>query len=236
MASSINSWATELESSGLDVQFGCVGYDVWGDISGALNLSNKEEVYNYLNRSSVSGTNRTVGFLDTNLSTAANSGYNECTDECGGVALHFANDLFTFRNGSNRIYVNFTDEPNQPYRIEKYSVEYVKDQNNWNTTKGTIHTVYSGSTFTETLLYNEYPWKMSQYTGGSEMFTSSSFTGVTLSDLPVSDAMQNSYIIIFTNIDKYLDGKPHTIKITIKTKDGKICADKEFSVTLGVVA
>ena len=78
----------------------------------------------------------------------------------------------------------------------------------------------------------EEPWKMSEYTGGSYIFTDKAFTNVSLNDLPVTGAMQNTYTIRIGNIEKYLDGKSHTLKITIKTPDGRLQGEREFSIKL----
>lgn len=56
------------------------------------------------------------------------------------------------------------------------------------------------------------------------------FSDASLSTLPVTGAMQNSYIIRFTNIEKYMDGQPHMVKITVVSADGKVRAEKVFSV------
>ena len=150
------------------------------------------------------------------------------------VALRFADDNFAFRNGSNRIYVNFTDEPNQPNGNQKWSVEALKT-NIWNTSKGTIHTVWSGGNYTSwTSLSDENPKLMSTYTGGTSKDVNASFTNVTLDDLPVTGAMQNSYIIRFTNISEFMDGQPHVVKVTVVSNDGKVQAEKEFYVIFGV--
>ena len=92
---------------------------------------------------------------------------------------------------------------------------------------GTIHSVYSGGEdseqwFTPSEGYFDAPWKMAEYTGGTKLFVNSDFAGVTLSDLPVTGAMQNSYIIRFTNIDEFIDGNTHTVTITIKTPNGNV--------------
>lgn len=228
IARDIISWAQKLSST-LDAKFGCVGYD--GRITGALNLTSYNEMSEYLNRST--GTSRTVGFSGTDadeLEYSASS-YANSYNECGTAALRFADEQFTFRNGANRIYINFTDEPNQPDGKQNFSVLYVNNQNNWNTSQGTIHTVFSGSkNFTETLYYNEYPWKMSDYTGGTTLYASSSFTGVTLDDLPVTGAMQNSYVIYFTNIKEFMDGQVHQVKITVLSEDGTVRCEKIFNV------
>ena len=128
-------------------------------------------------------------------------------------------------------YINFTDEPNQPNGQEGFSVLFVNDQNNWKTSQGTIHTVYSGNrNFVETIYFEEYPWKMSDYTGGTTLYASSSFTGVTLDDLPVTGALQNSYVIHFTNIKEFMDGKVHQVKITVLSEDGTVRGEKIFNV------
>lgn len=230
IARDIISWAQKLSST-LDVKFGCVGYN--GRITGAINLTSYNAMSEYLNRST--GTSRTVGFsgadaekLEYVASSYANS------NECGTVALRFADEQFTFRNGANRIYINFTDEPNQPNGQEGFSVLFVNDQNNWNTSQGTIHTVFSGNkNFTESFYYRECPWRMSDYTGGTTLYASSSFTGVTLDDLPVTDALQNSYVIYFTNIKEFMDGQVHQVKISVLSEDGTVRGEKIFYVIFG---
>lgn len=234
IARDIISWSQKLSQSGLDMRYGCVGYD--GLITGALNITDANSLSEFLNYST--GINRTRHFGGPDASTlyGAKGAYDLSSwmDECGVAALRFADEQFNFRAGANRIYVNFTDEPNYPQREEKFSVEYLNDQANWNASKGTIHTVYSSNTnFRETPLYEEYPWKMSTYTGGTFITASSNFSGVTLESLPVTGAMQNSYIIRFTNIDSLLDGQQHEVTITILSKDGKTKAEKTFYVTFG---
>ena len=232
IARDILSWAQQLENSGLDMRFGIVGYD--GRITGAINLTNVKELKVFLDYST--GTSRTNHFEGTDantLQTAANEFANSYY-ECGAAAIQYADKNFKFRAGANRIYVNFTDEPNQPNGNSKYSVKYFESQSNWPASKGTVHTIYSSGKF-ENNNWNreEQPWLISEYTGGTTMFASSSFTGVTLSSLPVTGAMQNSYIIRFTNIDDMLDGQPHKVHITIRSKDGSVQGDKTFYVVFG---
>lgn len=221
IARDIVAWANELASSGLDIRFGCVGYE--SGVNGALNLTGVNEISAYLNRHT--GTGRTNGYSGSDasaLSSAAGS-YQRGSDECGAEALHFADEQFSFRSGANRIYVNFTDEPNQPGGYTRNSVEFFKDQANWNTAQGTVHTVYSGShDYT-----NEAPWLLSEYTDGTTLYASSSFTGVSLSDLPVTGAMTNSYIIKFLDTSDLTDGT-HTVVVTILSKDGSVRAEKIF--------
>ncbi len=237
VARDIVAWAQLLNTT-LDVRFGCAGYD--GAINGARNMTSYEEMSAFLNRST--GTRRTKGFEgeDAGALSSAAEAYRTgggSSYECGAAALRFADEHFAFRKDANRIYVNFTDEPNQPAGKPEFSVEYVADQSTWDTTKGTIHTVFSGSTsFSERANYQEYPWRMSEYTGGTTLYASSQFTGISLEDLPVTGAMRNSYIIRFTNIDELLDGQPHEVKITVRSADGKVRAEKTFTVTFGTKA
>lgn len=232
IARDIVAWAQLLTSSNLDMRFGCVGYD--GRITGALNITDVNSLSEFLNYSS--GTNRTYHFggSDASVLSSAASSYANSYYECGVAALHYAADNFSYRNGANRIYVNFTDEPNQPNGNSLYSVEYVKEQTNWGTNDGTIHTVYSDyTTFTEQPLYQEKPWKLSEYTGGTTLTVPRNFSGVTLSDLPVTGAMLNSYVIRFTNVDEFMDGQPHEVHVTIYSEDGKVRAEKVFYVVFG---
>lgn len=227
IARDIISWADKLQRSGLDIRFASVGYD--GEINGACTFTSAARLSEYLNRAS--GTRRTMGFeasaADLNKFNNVLSNYRTgggSVNECGMAALRFATDNFSFRDNANRIYVNFTDEPNQPNGISRFSVESLKTD--WDTTLGTIHTVFSD--YKETL--REYNRLMSEYTGGTVITTSSSFSGVTLESLPVSDAMQNSYIIRFTNIEEFMDGKPHQVKITIYSPDGTVKGERIFYV------
>ena len=225
----------------MDVQFGCVGID-HRSVNGALNITDVESLHNYLQRST--GTNRTVGFdgPDKNeLSTAAQQ-YTTAGGECGGIMLHFADENFAFRQGSNRIYVHFTDEPNQPGGHAEWSVETVNPESeyyNWNVNKGTIHTIfsdlngYSEDGYNWTLLQREKPWLFSIYTGGTNIRTDASFTDVSLDDLPVTGAITNSYILRLNLTEDMLSGT-HTVKITILTKDGAVKGEQIYeNVTFG---
>ncbi len=231
VAKDIISWSEELESSSLDIKFACVGYSMYGTINGGINITNASGISDFLNRTT--GYSRTIGFSGSDASELSNaaSSYN-VNGECGGMALRYADNNIKFRTNSNRIYVNFTDEPNQPNYKEEYSTEFFADQSNWSTQQGTVHSVYSSdTTFTETMLYSEKPWRISWYTGGTILIAPSSFSGVTLSSLPVSGAMTNSYIIRFTNISEYMDGQTHLVKITVLSTDGKTRAEKTFYMT-----
>lgn len=236
IAHDIVAWANTLVNSGLDVRFGSVGYSETGTVNGGLDITDVDVLDAYLDR--YTGTSRTMGFAGSNQSIlqSASSSYRCNSGECGVLALRFADERFSFRNGANRIYVNFTDEPNQPGGSSAWSVNYVNSQTQWNTSKGTIHTVYSDSySYTESVLRSEYPWRLSEYTGGTKLFVSSDFSGVTLNSLPVTGAMQNSYIIRFTNVSEFMDGQSHEVKVTILSEDGRVRAEKIFYIVFGTV-
>ena len=231
VAAEIISWSQTLSKT-MDVQFGCVGYDVYGAISGAIDVTTVENLSSYLNRTT--GTSRTVGFSGSNAATLKSKAATyagKLNDECGAAALHFADENLNFRRGANRIYVNLTDEPNQPNNVTKFSVESVNPNSSyyiWNTAKGTIHTVYSGSTsYSWTPLYAENPILMSNYTGGEKIYAPSDFSGTTLNGLDVTGAIVNSFIIRF-NLTSDLSTGLHTIRITILSADGTIRAEKIF--------
>ena len=231
LARDIISWSQELSNSGLDAKFGIVGYE--GPITGAINLTDAVSLSNYLNGNG-SGTSRTYHFGGADaeaLKTAAADYLVGGWHECGASAIKFANDKFAFRQGANRIYVNFTDEPNQPNSKPEYSVKFFENQNNWPASQGTVHTVYSSSQFeTDTWNQKERPWLISEYTGGSTQFVKYDFSDANLSSLTVTGAMQHSYIIKFTNIDDLIDGNTHKVHVTIKSEDGSTTADKTFDV------
>lgn len=233
IARDITAWAEKLSKTSLDINFGCVGYN--GAITGAVNITSYQNLSDYLNRPKVTGTNRTKEFsgseaditLFNEQKDSYNAGYNY---ECGMAALRFATDLFTFRKNANRIFVNFTDEPNQSHNIDRFSVESLR--RDWDTTLGTIHTVYSASQSSDK---NESNRLMSEYTGGTVIYTNSSFTGVTLEDLPVTDAMRNSYVVRITNIRDLMDGQPHEVRITILSEDGTVRAERTFTVVFEAI-
>ena len=240
VAKEILDWSKMLSKT-LDMRFGCVGYDYGGEVNGAINMCGINEIDAFLNRSGKYGIYRTMGFEgpDKDVLAKEYARYSTGTwsaDECGVSSLRYADDLFNFRKNTNRVYVNFTDEPNYPQGHEPMSTQWVKDPNNWPTTKGTIHTIYSSTyvNWTERPLWEEYPWNLSAYTGGTEIKTNSSFSGVSLSTLPITGALQNSYIIKFTNVESLFDGQPHKIKITILSPNGTVRAEKEYVVTFKI--
>ena len=229
VARDIIQWANSLVSAGIDARFGCVGYSVSGTINGAIDMTTSTALSSWLNQGT--GTSRTVGFATSTLQNAANTSTYKLSDECGAMAILFADRNFNFRTGVNRVYVNFTDEPNQPNGNSTYSVEYFR--NYWTSSKGTVYTVYSGSTSYSWETGNkEKPWLISEYTGGTTFYTNGNFTGVSLADLPVTGAMTHSNFIYFTDVNHIFDGKPHKIKLTIFQPDGSIQGERIFYGTV----
>lgn len=232
VANEILSWSQTLAGT-MDVQFGCVGID-HSYINGAIDITSVENLSDYLNRDGLSGTDRTRGYVDTQLETSAQT-YNNAGGECGGIMLHFADQHFNFRPGANRIYIYFTDEPNQPGGNEEWSVLTVNPESSyyvWNTSKGTIHTVFSNKdnfltdSYNWRDLYSENPRLFATYTGGTLIETTGDFN-ITLDELPVTGAITNSYIIRFNVTPDLLSGT-HTVKITIYDEKGNIQAERTW--------
>lgn len=245
LARDITDWANHLASSGLDIVFGCVGYggnvgyqynhliDGYG-ITGALNLGNVSLLNQFLNERGVTGTNRTKGYWGNDqdiLSSLVSASYYSAGGECSIQAARFANEHFNFRNASNRIYVNLTDDANYPGGQQKWSINYLTEAKAWDPSMGTIHTVYSGdTTYSNQPLYKEQSWLMSEYTGGTVLYASSYFTGVSLYDLPVTGAMQHSYSIYLTVPETLFDGQFHNLKVTVLSQDQEVRGERDFSI------
>jgi hypothetical protein len=252
IAKQVVVWSQVLDRT-LDCRFGVVGYgNNYNGIDGGMNLNVIDSLYYFLNERSNynTGTARTMGFWGKDsanfvtLTSDSQSYFNGSYRECGALALHFADEQFGFRDGANRIYLNFTDEPNQPNGDKRWSVETLNPNDtlyNWNAAKGTVHSVYSGS---DSLYYkapdgshyianqrmpfygDECPWLMSEYTGGVTFLADSYFRNVTLNGLEVTDAMSNSYVLRFNITDDLRTGL-HTIILTIKDAEGNM-AKKVF--------
>jgi hypothetical protein len=222
IANSILDYANFLNNAGLDVQFGVVGYS--GNIRGAQNLTNYNDLEAYLNRSGNSGVFKVYGFagpdsaiLDINSSTYA-SNHNPDL-EAGVVGILFADSLFSWRTGTQKIFINFTDDGNKPDNNYKWSVQNICDNFPGH---ATIHTVFSADTnLTWLPLSLEKPWVMSEWTGGTSIFTNSSASGLDLTSLPLSVALSNSYKAEFNSANP---SGTHSVVITVKVTgaDGRI--------------
>ncbi len=217
IAAKIISFANTLQASGLNLRVGCVGYN--GPVTGALDLTAPESLRVYLNRTT--GTSRTVGFGGANaqaLQQAAQGQNSGVFGENGIVAIRFADSLFTWRQGTQRVYINFTDEPTQPGQRPWYSTDVFLA--NWNNQRGTIHTVWSGGDTTafgtETPLSREKPWRLSFGTGGTLKVIRSDARDLDLTTLPVTVALQNSWLVEFRSANPSVS---HNLKITVKTNN-----------------
>lgn len=241
VAEEIIRWSAKLSQT-MDVAFGCVGID-HRYINGALNITDVNTLSTYLNTSS--GVGRTQHYGQNMETPPADwetlkekaQNYTNAGGECGGIMLHYADENFTFREGSNRFYVYFTDEPNQPGNQAPWSVLTV-DKNseyyNWSASKGVIYTVYSGGYEQENGFYygdnphnwtswltQEDPTLFSTYTGGEILETSGSFN-ISLDDLPVTGAITQSFIIQFNITPDLIAGNTYTVTIIIYSKDGTV--------------
>ncbi|MEK9135803.1 MAG: VWA domain-containing protein [Bacteroidota bacterium] len=220
VATKIIEFVNFLQASGLDVRVGVVGYN--GRATGALNLGTGSALSAFLTRVGRSGTSRTTGFSGADsarFQTAAATFATGVSGENGIVGVWFADSLFSWRAGAQRVYVNFTDEPTQPNNIVYWSTEGLCAR--WTPVKGTIHTVYSADTTrTWTRLQNERPWDMSACTGGTRIFIPATAAGLNLRTLPVTGALANSRLVEFLSANP---NGTHTLVITVKTltADGK---------------
>ncbi len=221
VAASIVDFANFLNASGLDAVYGCVGYD--GGVYGAINFTTANNLSDYLNR--YTGTSRTVGYAGADsamLETAAYSFAPGVWGENGVVGIMFADSLFNWRAGSQRIFINFTDEPTQPGGLYDWSTAFLC---NYMLGKATVHTVFSEDTSYYSGswqdLYDERPWRMSECTGGTVKFVDSYASNLDLTNLPVSGALANSYLVEFITSAA---NDTHNVVITIKENDvdGKI--------------
>ncbi|MBU8933220.1 MAG: VWA domain-containing protein [candidate division Zixibacteria bacterium] len=226
VAAGIIDFAQQLEATGLDVQFGCVGY--YGNIRGAINLGTAAQLESYLNeRNGVprSGTSRVRDFAGLDSTALHDEAATFASDhntsaENGIVGVFFADSMFNWRSGASRQFINFTDESTQPSGIAHWGTEYMCQQLAGHVN---IHTVFSGFSLSDpfvpadtiaswTDLYDERPWWMSECTGGTIEFIDPGDATFDLSNLPVVAAMSNSYLVTFTTSDP--DGT-HTIRIYV---------------------
>lgn len=241
IANEIKTWANSLSSS-LDFRFACIGYGYTGTITGGIDLTDVNSLSNFLDRST--SYNRTIGFEPTGGSlqtAAANPTYSISTrmDECGVLAARFAEDNLSWRSGARRIFINITDEPNQPNGKSDFSVEWLNPTaGNWTTTDGEIHSVYLGGTSpswwdgtnnSSAINSQEDPGLMADYTGGTRYVgTAASFS---LNVLPITSLLQEYYLFRFTDIEDLVnDGNYHQVVITIYAEDGSVQGEQVYNV------
>lgn len=221
VASSIIEFADSLQSSGLDVSFACVGYNGW--VNGAINFTTASALGDYLNQ--YNGTSRTSHYGGPDAEQLQTDAYNHSGtwDENGVVAVFFANEYFNWRTNSQRIFINFTDEPTQPGGDYDWSTERCCDLLGQ---AATIHTVWSNSysdtsnAYSWSTLYSERPWDLSKCSGGTVIQVSYNASDLNLSRLPVTGALTNSYKVEFVTSDA---NGTHDVEITVitTTADGR---------------
>jgi len=221
VATGIVAFANFLTAAGLDVQFGSVGYI--GNVRGALNLTSAAELEGYLNGRGYTGTSRPRYFSGPDSAALEMASYTFANDHSGSedgvVGILFADSLFNWRQGSQKIFINFTDEPTQPGYSYKWSTANICDNFPG---YATVHTVFSGDTtyygsnYNWQDLYREKPWDMSACTGGTVFYTNAYADSLDLTALPLTLALTNSYKIEFISANPT---GPHTIVITVKVTD-----------------
>jgi hypothetical protein len=222
VAASIIEFANFLQASGLDVKFAVVGYV--GYPNGGINFTNAQTLSSYLERNT--GTSRTRYFagIDSAALTDRADNFGNAAGENGVIAAIFADSVYAWRSGAQRVFINFTDEPTQSLT-----------NGMWNNAMGcsllsgkaTVHTVFSDdSTGYSWDFDDERPWELSTCTGGTIKFIPYDATGLSLKDLPVAGALANSYLVEYVSAKT---GVLHVVKVTIitSTADGT----QTFSVT-----
>lgn len=229
IAAGIADWTAMLADAGIDARYAAVGHSEQGTINGATDFSTAENLaafFNYLD-----GSDRTAHFsgIGSDRLQREAAGYPTLNTECCMLALRFGNDQLTFREGAERVYLSFTDEPNQPYGNAEYSADWLTD--NWKAGMGEVHTIYSAPEPTEHIaLISEPARLLSDRTGGTVTYTDENLGGVTLSMLEVSEALTHAYTARFANVAPYADGKEHQVTITVRTPDGKVAGTKTIPV------
>jgi len=216
VAAGILAFAQQLETAGLDIRFGCVGYN--GDPNGGINFTDAAGLDAYLNRPGASGTGRTVGWggADSAALATADGAWGTLGWENGVVAVLFADSAFDWRDGIRRHYMNFTDEPTQPNGIFRWSTENMCDLLSG---EATVHTVFSEDpSGSWTALQNEAPWEMSACTDGAVVFIQSD-----ASDLDMERLAQVSIMITHRHILEFISPNSsavHDVKILVRLYNG----------------
>jgi hypothetical protein len=210
VAASIIEFANFLQASGLDAKFAIVGYDSYPN--GGINFTNAQSISTFLNRST--GTYRTRDFSGADSAALENraSTFGYAGGENGVIAAIFADSVYSWRAGAQRVIVNFTDEPTQSL-----------SDGTWNNAMGcsllggkaTVHTVFSEDSTSYTWDFDdERPWELSYCTGGTVKFIPNNAAGLNLKDLPVAGALANSYLVEYVSART---GVAHVVKITVYT-------------------
>ncbi len=222
IAAGIAEWTQMIEAGGVDARYAVVGHSENGTINGATDFSTAENLEMFFNyKSGAARTSHFGGAGSDRLETVAGR-YPRLNTECCMLAFRFGNNELTFRDDAERVYINFTDEPNQPYGNKEYSVDWLTD--NWHAGMGEVHTVYSApepGLGEYTILYNEPARCLSDRTGGTVTYTNETFSDITLAGLGFSEALIHSYIARLKNVAPYMDNEGHTVRIRVRNSDGQ---------------
>jgi len=213
VAASIIAFANFLQASGLDVKFAVVGFDSYPN--GGINFTTAQNLSAYLNRET--GTYRTYYFAGADSAALTTRAYNfgYAGGENGVIAALFADSVYSWRAGAQRVFINFTDEPTQNYD----GIHWTNAQAcSLLTGKATVHTVFSGdTTYYNSTYWNQYdeePAALSRCLGGTIKYIPEDATGLNLKDLPVAGALANSYLVEYVTAK---NGVAHTVKVTVYT-------------------
>lgn len=229
IAAGIGAWTRMLGEAGLDARYAVVGHSEEGTINGATDFSTAENLTSFFNFRS--GQDRTAHFSGAGSDRLQREAglYPTLNTECCMLALRFGNEQLSFRDDAERVYLSFTDEPNQPYGNADYSIDWLPG--NWKAGMGEVHTIYSAAEPEEYItLISEPSRALSDRTGGTVTYTDEHLSDVTLTMLEVSDALTHSYIARLANVAPYCDGKEHKVTITVKSADGKVTGEKTIPV------
>ena len=104
------------------------------------------------------------------------------------------------------------------------SVKEDSEHYNWDASRGVIYTVYSSYDDPhkyQNWLYDEDPTLFSTYTGGQILKTTGDFN-ISLSELPVTGAITQSFIIQFNITPDLTVGGTYDVTIIIYSPDGTI--------------
>lgn len=236
IASQINAFASFLRDNGIDLRVGVVGYDESGEVVGALNLTTTDKLKKYLTY--YSGTTRTKHFAGSDSASLVANATSFCSTYYGSEnpipSALFADKYFTWRSGTSRTYISFTDEPGQPSTSSPV-FKLADFKSTWNYTKGTIHTVFSLDSYDwntsvtpatpDTSYANYYwnetsnyrPWRLSELTGGTIMFIHSDGSDFNLKNINATKALAESFVIKFKSGNA---SGSHNLKIVVKNSTG----------------
>jgi len=192
-------FAQELESKGLNVRFGLVTYE--GDLKGSLDFGTAQELSDYLNGYRSSYRNRSPMEI-----LARNAG--KTKGENGMFAIAFAHHHFNYRDDAQKVFVNFTDEPNQIEGAYHYTTQLACQL-----TDISVHTVWSGGHFNDWSRIYERPWEMSDCSNGVAMEVRSDASDLNLRELPIVQVMTSSVLVECASRNP---NQSHTVTITVQ--------------------